>query len=225
MTFELRSVTVQYDAVPALQNVSCIIPAGAVIILTGPTGAGKTTFLKLLYAAVTPTSGEVFINGESTRLMKTSQTAALRRTCGIVEQDCRLARDYTVFENVLMALALRGMSKDEATAECLRVLADLNISYVRHKYPRQLSGGERHLVALARAVATDPDVIIADEPTGTLDEQTSAAVAQALVTIASRGVGIILSTHSTTLPAAFPSAGIFGIADGILTIHSMVTPS
>lgn len=216
MTFEVRDVTVTYDGFHALRDVTCTIDTGAVTILTGPTGAGKTTLLRLLYADLLPTSGEILVDGRSTRSMKGRDIRALRRTLGIVQQDCRLMSHMSVFENVLMPLALAGVNKSDATKRALEILADLNVSYVRHKLPSQLSGGERHLVALARALAAGPLVVIADEPTGTLDERTSLEVAHALNSVAATGTNVILSTHSTTLPRAFTGAQHIVIDEGRL---------
>jgi cell division transport system ATP-binding protein len=216
MMFEVQNVTVTYDGFHALRDVTCTIDTGTVTILTGPTGAGKTTLLRLLYADILPTSGEILVDGRSTRSMKGRDIRALRRSLGIVQQDCRLMSHMSVFENVLMPLALGGSSKIDATRRALEILADLNVSYVRHKLPSQLSGGERHLVALARALAVQPAVIIADEPTGTLDERTSLEVAHALNAVAATGTNVILSTHSTTLPQAFTGAQRIVIDEGRL---------
>ena len=135
---------------------------------------------------------------------------------GIVQQDCRLVSDYSVFENVLLPFALRGMSRQQAEAECLALMADINISYVRHKFPRELSGGERHLVALARALALQPEVIIADEPTGTLDPTTTSEVATIFQRACERGTGVVVSTHNPAFASALPGARSITLAEGAL---------
>ena len=115
-------------------------------------------------------------------------------------------------------MAIQKQSKAEAQRACMELLADLNISYVRHKLPRQLSGGEQHLVALARAMAVNPAVIVADEPTGTLDEQTSTEVAKALTTAMDNGVGLILSTHSESFRKQFPNAMMIHLTEGVAEV-------
>jgi cell division transport system ATP-binding protein len=206
-----------YDGIPALSNVSLTVSQGATIVLTGPTGAGKTTLLRLLYAELLPTSGLVLINGTPTSRLKPKQVRELRRTIGIVQQQGRLVDDYTVYENMLMPLAVHGMAKADASRQALEILADLNISYVRHKLPRQLSGGERHLVALARAMSVNPKLIIADEPTGTLDDSTSMSVASVLHRLVERGTSLVISTHSASFAAAFPSAQRLHLVEGSLS--------
>ena len=210
------SVTVEYSGIPALNKVSFEYDSPSVLMLTGATGAGKTTLLRLMYADVMPTTGEVNIDGMSTARMKPKQRRAVRRSLGIVQQDCKLVSDYTVYENVLMPFALREFARADANVAALELLADLGISYVRNKMPRQLSGGERHLVALARAIAMEPRVIIADEPTGTLDEGTAKTVAAALQTAVSKGIGLVVSTHSQSFVSAFPSARRFFLEEGVL---------
>ncbi|MBU3740902.1 MAG: ATP-binding cassette domain-containing protein [Candidatus Kapabacteria bacterium] len=216
MIIDVQDVTMLYDGIPALSNVSATIGQGALIVLTGPTGAGKTTFLRLLYADLLPTSGVVLINGTATSRMKAAQLRTVRRSIGIVQQNCRLVDDYTVYDNMLMPLAVHGLSKADASKRALETLADLDISYVRHKLPRQLSGGERHLVALARAIAVQPGIIIADEPTGTLDEATSMAVAGVLRRQAESGTSLVISTHSASFAAAFPAAQHIHLVEGSL---------
>lgn len=188
------------------------------VLCTGPTGAGKTTLLRLLYADLLPTRGSVEIDGIATASMTSQQRRAMRLRQGIVQQNCLLVSDYTVFENVLMPYAVRGVSRDEAHRACLDLLADLNISYVRNKFPHQLSGGERHLVALARALSSKPEVLIADEPTGTLDEATSTQVARLLQTRNSEGMTMVISTHSHRFLEAFPGATVCSVLEGLVSV-------
>lgn len=217
MIIDAQDVTVAYDdGIPALHDVSCTVPEGGVLMITGATGAGKTTLLRVLSADLLPTSGVVLINGKATKRLKSTDLRSIRRRIGVVQQQGRLMRDYTVYDNVLMPLAVAGMSRADASKRALETLADLNISYVRHKVPHQLSGGERHLVALARAMAARPEVIIADEPTGTLDDATSAIVADVLRSRAAAGTSLVISTHSPSFAAAFPTASHLRLAEGAL---------
>lgn len=216
MQFRLESVTVEYAGIPALRNLSIDYDGTGVLMLMGATGAGKTTLLRLLYADVLPTSGRVTINGVATSSMSVRARQEIRQRMGIVQQDGRLMSDYTVFENVLAPYALRGYGRRQAEEACLSLLADLNISYVRQKFPRELSGGERHLVALARALAVNPEVIIADEPTGTLDPTTTLEVAKVFQRVVDQGIGVIVSTHTPAFAAAFPAARTIRLSEGEL---------
>lgn len=220
MQFRLERATVEYGGIPALTNLSLDFDGKGALVLTGPTGAGKTTLLKLLYADVIPTTGDVLIDGVSTRSMSARTRQTLRRHLGIVQQSCRLVSDYTVFENVLMPFALQKRSKADAHRDCLELLADLNISYIRNKLPRELSGGEQHLVALARAIAVKPEVIIADEPTGTLDAVTAGEVANVLARALADGIGVVVSTHNPDFANAFPDATRLSLQEGVATLVS-----
>lgn len=216
MKFRLERVSVEYAGIPAVRNLSIDYDGTDVLILMGATGAGKTTLLRLLYADVLPSQGDVLINGVSTSKMPLKVRQQMRRKMGIVQQDGRLMSDYTVFENVLATYALSGYGRRHAEEACLSLLADLNISYVRQKYPRELSGGERHLVALARALAVNPEVVIADEPTGTLDPATTLEVARIFQRVVDQGIGVVVSTHNPTFAAAFPTARTITLAEGSL---------
>lgn len=210
------SVSVEYNGISALNRATFSYEGTGVMMLTGATGAGKTTLLRLMYADVMPTTGTVTIDGVATQSMKAPARRAMRRRMGVVQQDCKLVSDYTVFENILMPFALRQFARPDATSAALELLADLNISYVRNRMPRELSGGERHLVALARALAMQPDVIIADEPTGTLDEGTAQTVAKALHSAVDKGIGLIVSTHSSSFVSAFPQAHRYMLEEGLI---------
>lgn len=216
MQFRLERVTVEYAGIPAIRNLSIDYDGTGVLILMGPTGAGKTTLLRLLYANILPTTGQVTIDGVATASMSLSARQKMRQRMGIVQQDGRLMSDYTVFENVLVPFALRGYGRRQAEEACLSLLADLNISYVRQKFPKELSGGERHLVALARALAVNPEVVIADEPTGTLDPATTLEVARVFQRVVDQGVGVVVSTHNPAFAEAFPAARTITLAEGEL---------
>ncbi len=223
MQFDITNASVQYHGIPVLRDVTLSFNGVSALILTGPTGSGKTTLLRLLYAALQPNTGQVLIDGADTKRMRSSAIQGIRRRMGIVEQECRLVSAYNVFDNVLMPLALSGMKKSEATARCLSLLADMNISYLRNKMPRELSGGERHLVALARSIAMEPEVLIADEPTGTLDDGTSSRLAATLSACLDRGMGLIISTHSASLVASFPTARLCTLNEGVLSESATIT--
>lgn len=213
MQFDIQDVSVAYGGIPALRNVSLLYNGGTVV-LTGPSGAGKTTLLRLIMADILPTSGTVLVDGAATQKLRGKDVRAIRRRLGIVHQHCRLISVYTVYQNVIMPLALSGLTRAESNKRCLEQLADLGISYVRNKLPHQLSGGERQLAGIARALVTMPDVLIADEPTGTLDDVTTATVIDVLKMVATQNTGVILSTHSSMLAQAFADAMHVRIHDG-----------
>ncbi len=217
MEFLFRSVSVHFEKIPALNDVSCDIHDGDIVVLTGPTGAGKTTFLRLMYMDLYPSGGSIFLNGQDTRTLKKRHLPGLRRKMGIVFQDFKLLDNRTVYENVIYPLYAVKTSKKEADKRCLEVLSEIGISYLRNKFPHQLSGGEKHLTSLARAITLKPELILADEPTGNLDAESSKKVASLLRHVVSGGATVVLATHSKDMIDLFPDARRFNLNEGVLS--------
>lgn len=217
MHIDFRGVSVQFDVIPALSNITGVLPDGQTTLLVGATGAGKTTLLRLLYADIIPSQGSIFLNGQNTAIMKPLQKRTLLQKTGIVFQDCKLLAHNTVYENVLYPLIINNYSNKNIDQLCLETLVDVGISHLRDKFPHQLSGGEKHLVALARAVVHNPEFLIADEPTGNLDADSTSAVAKTLQKQADKGVTIVISTHSNELISCFPKAARLEMTEGKIT--------
>lgn len=219
MDFQFQSVSIHFEKIPALRNISCEIHSGDIILLTGPTGAGKTSFLRLLYLDILPTAGTLFLNGQDTRTIPKRKYFEIRRKIGIAFQDCKLIENRTVYENVVFPLFAMNFSKREADKRGLEILAEIGISYLRSKFPKQLSGGEKHLAALARSIIHQPNFLIADEPSGNLDSEATRKVADILHKIAATGTSVILATHSQELISLFPDARTFALCEGTLMVN------
>ena len=175
--------------VPALSDVSFRIAKGEFVTLTGPSGSGKTTLLRLLYREDVPTEGEVEVLGDEVSLLSRSQVAALRRSIGIVFQDAKLLPGRTVYENVAFVLRVLGTPRREVTGRVFDALRAVGLSSRAQAYPAQLSQGEAQRAALARAIARKPLLLIADEPTGNLDEGMAGEVLDILKDIWAGGTG------------------------------------
>lgn len=214
MHFELQNVSVTFDSIPALNNISVQIPARSMLLITGPTGSGKTTLLRLLYADVLPTEGTLFINGVHATSLSRRRIQQLRRSMGICFQDVRLLDELTVFDNIYLTLLVRKFTSTNARNRTLDVLVRFGISYIREKFPSECSMGERHLVGIARAVASEPACIIADEPTGNLDVDTTSLVARELRKEYERGATIIVATHDPFFAAHFPATHRIALFEG-----------
>ena len=179
----------------ALKDVSFHLRKGEFIFLTGHSGAGKSTVLRLIYGEHQPTSGDVRVSGYNTTHLSTRETAKLRRRLGIVFQDFRLLSDRTAEENVAFALEVTGTRRSVIAPKVMRVLTQVGLAAKARSYPRELSGGEQQRVAIARALVNDPFVLLADEPTGNLDERAARGVFQLLRDINANGTAVILATH------------------------------
>ncbi len=179
----------------ALKDVSFHIAKGEFAFLTGHSGAGKSTILQLIYADELPTSGEVRVSGFGTRQLKRRDVPKLRRRLGIVFQNFRLLEDRTSEENVAFALEVTGSRRSIIAPKVMRVLTQVGLAAKAAAYPRQLSGGEQQRVAIARALVNDPLVLLADEPTGNLDERATRGVVQLLRDINANGTAVIMATH------------------------------
>jgi cell division transport system ATP-binding protein len=188
--------------VPALCDVSFRIAKGEFVTLTGPSGSGKTTLLRLLYREDIPTEGEVEVLGDEVSLLSRSQVAALRRSIGIVFQDAKLLPGRTVYENVAFVLRVLGTPRREVTGRVFDALRAVGLSSRAQAYPTQLSQGEAQRAALARAIARKPLLLIADEPTGNLDEGMAGEVLDILKDIWAGGTTVLFATHQAFLAAA-----------------------
>ena len=189
------NVTKEYAKGAALTDVSFHIPKGEFCFLTGHSGAGKTTALKLIYLADHPTSGDVRVSGFSSSRIAPRDVPRLRRRLGIIFQDFRLLEDRTAEENVAFALEVTGARRSTIGPRVMRVLTQVGLAGKTHQYPRELSGGEQQRVAIARALVNDPIVLLADEPTGNLDERATRGVFQLLRDINASGTAVVMATH------------------------------
>lgn len=180
----------------ALNDVSFAVGKGEFIFLTGPSGAGKSSILKLIYMEELPTRGDVWVSGTRARGIKHKDVALLRRKLGVVFQDFRLLEDRTIEQNVAFALDVIGTPKEKIHPKVSRLLTQVGLASKSTNYPRELSGGEQQRVAIARALANDPFVLVADEPTGNLDDRATRGVFQLLRDINASGTAVVMATHN-----------------------------
>jgi cell division transport system ATP-binding protein len=191
-----ENVAKVYDnEITALDGVNVHVKKGEFAFLTGPSGAGKTTFLKMIYAAERPTSGIVTIAGHDVGRLRRRQIPYLRRRIGVVFQDFRLLGDRTALDNVTLPLTILGLSPAERRRRALQVLSVVGLGQRKDDRPKELSGGEQQRVAIARAIALDPVVLLADEPTGNLDPTLTDHIMKLFRAINARGTSVIVATH------------------------------
>ncbi|MCB9805818.1 cell division ATP-binding protein FtsE [Candidatus Nomurabacteria bacterium] len=184
------------DDTPALKGVNLKIDANEFLSIVGHSGAGKTTLLKLLLAEEHPSEGTIFFQSDNIHDLKGNEISQLRRKIGSIFQDFRLIPNKTVFENVAFAMEAAGRSEGEIEADVPHAVNLVDLGHKMWSFPRELSGGEQQRVAIARAIVNQPDVIIADEPTGNLDPINTYEVVQILKKINDLGTTVILTTHN-----------------------------
>ncbi|MBW1645205.1 MAG: cell division ATP-binding protein FtsE [Deltaproteobacteria bacterium] len=197
--------------VMVLQDVTFAVAPGEFVYLTGPSGAGKTTLLKLLFAAERPKSGQILLAGRNLTTFSRRQIAHLRRTIGVVFQDFKLIPYRTVFDNVALVLEILGLPRNEIKKRVWKVLKLVGIEQKLYRYPLELSGGEQQRVAIARALVNNPQIILADEPTGNLDFEITTEIMNIFNYVNSQGTTIMLATHNRMLLEKFRKK--------VLTIH------
>lgn len=180
----------------ALDNVSFSVEPREFVTIVGHSGAGKTTLMKLLIAEDCPTSGTVYLESTDIHRLNKKQVNKLRRRIGTVFQDYRLIQNKTIYENIAFAMEAAGRSPAEVAADVPHVLELVDIGNKIWNFPQELSGGERQRVAIARAIVTQPDIIIADEPTGNLDPANTFEIVRILKKINELGTTVLLTTHN-----------------------------
>jgi cell division transport system ATP-binding protein len=194
---EFVNVSKKYDHdVAALENINVKIEKGEFVFLVGPSGSGKSTFLKLMVKEEDPTSGTVIVNNTNINKLKEKDIPFLRRKIGFVFQDFRLLYDRTVAENIIFALRVIESTEKDIKYQLKSVLELVGLTGKENFYPNQLSGGEQQRISLARALATKPPIIIADEPTGNLDPKTANEIFKTLLDINARGTTVLVVTHA-----------------------------
>lgn len=223
---EFRNVSkVYHTGTHALNQVSLIIEKGEFVFIVGSSGAGKSTFLKLIMREETPTSGSIIVNDMQLEKLRRRKVPMLRRSMGIVFQDFRLIDKMTVYENVAFAMRAVGARPRAIKKRIPYILELVGLENKAQNYPSELSGGEQQRVALARALVNNPQMIIADEPTGNVDPEMSYEIIELLHEINKRGTTVLIVTHEHNLVHSFNSR-VITIDKGVVVEDTMdIKPS
>ncbi|AMX82338.1 cell division ATP-binding protein FtsE [Geobacillus subterraneus] len=194
---EMQDVYKTYpNGVVALNGVNVRIKQGEFVYVVGPSGAGKSTFIKMMYREEKPTSGKIMVNGVNLANIKDNKVPLLRRNIGVVFQDFKLLPKLNVYENVAFALEVIEESPKVIRKKVMEVLDLVGLKHKVRSYPNELSGGEQQRVSIARSIVNSPKIVIADEPTGNLDPETSWDIMQLFEKINDRGTTIVMATHN-----------------------------
>ncbi|HUL58916.1 MAG TPA: cell division ATP-binding protein FtsE [Anaeromyxobacteraceae bacterium] len=184
---------------PALTDVTLEVEKGEFVFLTGPSGAGKSTLLRLIFCAEPATSGQLLLFGKNVAKIRAAAIPQVRRNIGFVFQDFKLLPDRTVAENVALPLEVRGLPDRDVKRKVKMLLRSVGLEHRADKFPPSLSGGEQQRVAVVRALAPDPALLLADEPTGNLDPDRTLEVMELLHGANARGTTVVVATHDRTL--------------------------
>ena len=187
------------DNHPALTDINLHIKKGDFVFVTGPSGAGKTTLIKLIFCAERATRGQIIVNGVNLAKIKQSGISCLRRNIGVVFQDFKLLNNRTAYENVVFALEVTGARRKEIKRKAWQVLKLVGLQNRLDATPIGLSGGEQQRIAIARAIVNNPTILLADEPTGNLDSEITQDIMELFKNINERGTTVIIATHNKNL--------------------------
>lgn len=201
---DFNNVTVTYDRQTVLDKVNFTLGNGEFAYLIGQTGAGKSSFLRLIYRDLVPDTGHVQVADYNVTTMSKKKVPYLRRRLGIVFQDFQLLPDRTVYENVAFSMQVTGAKNSYIKQRVLEVLGMVGLSHKRKNMPNDLSGGEKQRVVIARSLANEPRILLADEPTGNLDPEASASIMELLERINNRGMAVLMVTHDYDTVKQYP---------------------
>jgi cell division transport system ATP-binding protein len=202
---QLFNVTKKYGGdAAAVKDLTLQIGKGEFLYITGASGAGKTTLLRMLYAAEKPTRGQILIDRQNVARIRSRQIPFLRRKIGVVFQDFKLLQSRTVYENVAFALEAQGKKRYEVSKKVYQVLKEVGLEHRLQRKPLELSGGEQQRIAIARALVVDPLILLADEPSGNLDQDVTFEIMDLFKRANSRGTTVLLATHDHSLNKRFP---------------------
>jgi len=202
---QMMNVSVAYNGTPVLNSINFSLGVGEFCYVIGKTGAGKSSFLKLIYKDVNPVKGFVKVADFDLSNLPDKKIPYLRRRLGVVFQDFQLLPDRNVFDNVAFALRVTGQKKRFIKQRVMEVLGLVGLSHKRKAMPNDLSGGEKQRVVIARALANEPRILLADEPTGNLDPEASASIMELLHQINNRGMSVLMVTHDYDVIRKFPN--------------------
>ena len=208
-----NNVEFRYKNQTIFTDLNFELDEGEFAFLIGKSGVGKSTLLQMIYMNLLPSSGYIRVNGYDTNTVKPRQLPALRKKLGVVFQDFKLLQDRNVYENLAFVLEVTHTPRKEIKPKINNVLSDVGLSNKRLNMPDQLSGGEQQRIAIARALLNDPLLILADEPTGNLDPETSNGILDLLTTINKRGTAILVATHNYEMVKKM-NARIIKLEDG-----------
>jgi len=192
----LSNIDFNYPGQTVFSDLNLIMKKGEFVFLIGKSGSGKSTLLQLIYFNILPFSGEVQFDKFNSKTIKTNQLPYLRRKLGIIFQDFKLLNDRNIYENLSFVLEAIGTSRKEIKRKVASALTDVGLFHRRFSFPNELSGGEKQRIAIARSIINEPYLILADEPTGNLDPETSSEIVDLLFKINARGTAVIFATHN-----------------------------